>query len=146
MTEEAQTPHADQVRRALDIMQQGARMVLDSIPGDASLSSSSFGADVVMDIAEQVRAKDAGYRERNALVVLLASIFPAGVKRTAIEGWSPEWHGCVYIDLPNGQASWHYHDSEAELFAHLPPYDGEWDGHTTEQKYERIRRLAMEDL
>ncbi len=85
---------------------------------------------------------DQAYNERNRLVALLASIFPAGTKRTEIEGWDPEWHGCVYIDLPNGQASWHYHDREAHLFAHLPPYAGEWDGHTTEQKYERIAELT----
>lgn len=70
---------------------------------------------------------DTAYNERNRLVALLASIFPAGIKRTEIEGWDPEWHGCVYIDLPNGQASWHYHDREAHLFSHLPPYAGEWD-------------------
>ena len=82
--------------------------------------------------------KDAAYLERNQLVSLLSKLFPSGIKRTAIEGWSDDWHGCVYIDLPTGQASWHYHDSQAYLFAHLPPYAGEWDGHDTEQKYERI--------
>jgi hypothetical protein len=85
---------------------------------------------------------DTAYNERNRLVALLASIFPSGIKRTEIEGWDPEWHGCVYIDLPNGQASWHYHDREAHLFSHLPPYAGEWDGHTTEEKYERIAKLT----
>lgn len=82
--------------------------------------------------------KDAAYLERNKLVALLASIYPAGIKRTAIDGWSDDWHGCVYIDLPWGQASWHYHDSHAALFEHLPPYNGEWDGHTTEGKYAAI--------
>jgi hypothetical protein len=66
------------------------------------------------------------------------------VKKTAIPGWDEAWHGCIYIDLPTGQASWHFHDSEAHLFAHLPPYDGEWDGHTTEEKYERMARKALE--
>jgi hypothetical protein len=65
-------------------------------------------------------------------------MFPAGKKETAIEGWSEDWHGCVYIDLPTGQASWHYHDSQAHLFDHLPEYQGEWDGHTTGEKYERL--------
>jgi hypothetical protein len=83
-------------------------------------------------------ARDGAYTERNRLVAFLASIHPSGVKKTAIPGWDEAWHGCVYIDLPTGQASWHFHDSEAHLFAHLPPYDGEWDGHTTEEKYERL--------
>ena len=86
--------------------------------------------------------KDGAYRERNMLVALLAACCPSGIKETAIPGWHEEWHGCVYIDLPTGQASWHYHDSQADLFAHLPAYDGEYDGHTTEQKYQRIAELA----
>jgi hypothetical protein len=86
----------------------------------------------------QQSSKDAAYLERNKLVALLAAIFSSGIKRTAIEGWSDNWHGCVYIDFPWGQASWHYHDSQADLFAHLPPYVGDWDGHTTEAKYEAI--------
>jgi hypothetical protein len=85
---------------------------------------------------------NAAYAERNRLVAYLARQFPSGIARTAIEGWEPEWHGCVYIDTPAGQLSWHYHDREAHLFADLPPYAGEWDGHTTEQKYERLRLLT----
>jgi len=83
-------------------------------------------------------AVDSVYLERNKLVALLATLFPSGIKRTAIEGWSEDWHGCVYIDFPWGQASWHYHDSQADLFAFLPPYAGVWDGHTTEAKYAAI--------
>ena len=94
-------------------------------------------------IQELEAALDGAYTERNRLVALLASLFPSGTKKTAIPGWDEAWHGCVYIDLPNGQASWHYHDREAHLFAYLPLYQGEWDGHTTEEKYERIARAAL---
>jgi hypothetical protein len=90
---------------------------------------------------ETTDATDAAYHERNQLAALLARIYPSGIKRTAIEGWDPEWHGCVYIDLPTGQVSWHYHEREAHLFASLPEYSGEWDGHTTDEKYRRIARL-----
>lgn len=86
--------------------------------------------------------KDAAYLERNQVVAALAKAFPSGVARTAIEGWSEDWHGCVYIDLPTGQASWHFHDSHAYLFAGLPQYVGRWDGHTTAEKYERLAALA----
>lgn len=92
--------------------------------------------------AEMKRERDGVYEERNMLVALLASLYPSGIARTDIPGWLPEWHGCVYIDLPNGQASWHYHDSQAHLFAHLPAYDKPWDGHTTEQKYDRVWALT----
>lgn len=93
-------------------------------------------------IEEQRAAKDGAYLERNRLVALLAGLFPSGTKRTAIEGWSEDWHGCVYIDFPWGQASWHYHDSQSDLFAHLPSYDGEWDGHSTEEKYRALTLAA----
>lgn len=92
--------------------------------------------------------KDAAYLERNRCVALLARMalvlgWPAGVTRTAIDGWSPDWHGCVYIETPGGQVSWHFHDSHAYLFAGLPEFTGEWDGHDTDAKYERILRQCM---
>lgn len=93
-------------------------------------------------VEELEQGRDAAYSERNQLVALLASMFPAGVAKTAIEGWDEAWHGCVYIDFPWGQASWHYHDSQAEMFHHLPQYLGSWDGHTTDQKYEMIGRAT----
>ena len=84
---------------------------------------------------------DEAYTERNRLVAFLAWLYPSGLKKTAIPGWEPEWHGCVYVDTPAGQMSWHYHDRDAYLFAGLPDYPGVWDGHTTEQKYARLRQL-----
>jgi hypothetical protein len=96
---------------------------------------------------EQRNAKDGAYLERNQCVAGLAALaitfgWKAGTARTAIEGWSEDWHGCVYIDLPTGQVSWHFHDSQAHLFSFLPAYDGKWDGHDTPQKYKRLSALA----
>lgn len=90
------------------------------------------------------RQCDGAYLERNRLVALLASVFPARRTKTAIEGWAPEWHNCVFIELPTGQVSWHFHDREAELFAHVREEPATWDGHTTEEKYERVAKLARE--
>lgn len=81
---------------------------------------------------------DSAYRERNQLVALLSTCFPAGKAKTNIEGWDEAWHGCVYIDFPWGQASWHYHERDGWMFEHLPRYQKQWDGHTTEQKYSAI--------
>lgn len=89
-------------------------------------------------VAAMRSRKDAAYLERNRLVALLCTLFPAVHCRTAIEGWSEDWHGCVYIELPTGQVSWHFHDTHAPLFAHVPEGSAQWDGHTTEQKYERV--------
>jgi hypothetical protein len=104
---------------------------------------AALAAQRAAEAVEQMRVrKDAAYTERNRVVAALAKLFPSGTKQTDIPGWSEDWHGCVYIDLPTGQVSWHYHDSQAPLFADLPPYRGEWDGHTTELKYERLAALA----
>lgn len=86
--------------------------------------------------------RDNAYNERNRLVALLARIYPSGIRKTAIEGWDPCWHGCVFVDTPMGQMSWHYHERDADLFAGLPPYTKDWDGHSTPEKYERLAQLT----
>lgn len=96
------------------------------------------------ELEELRKQKDGAYFERNQVVAALAKCFPSGVAKTAIEGWSEDWHGCVYIDLPTGQVSWHFHDSQAYLFKDLPPYAGKWDGHDTPEKYRRVNALAAQ--
>lgn len=88
------------------------------------------------DLARAI--KDGAYHERNILVAALARLFPSGLRPTAIEGWNPEWHGCVYIDLPSGQISYHFHDREAPLFEGLPPYTKDWDGHDKDAVHQRL--------
>ncbi len=103
-----------------------------------------------MDMAFEIeKLKDevaSVYNERNCLVAALAHLFPAGTNKTVIEGWDKEWHNCVYIDTPAGQMSWHYHDAEHAAFDDLPKYWGEWDGHTTAEKYERLAKLKEMDI
>ncbi len=85
--------------------------------------------------------KDEAYRQRNVLVAALARLFPSGIRKTSIAAWSEDWHGCVYIDLPAGQISYHYHDSQAHLFDGLPPYEKHWDGHDKETVEKRLAAL-----
>lgn len=94
-----------------------------------------------IEMIAQVTTK-AVYTERNRLVAALARLFPSGVARTSIPGWDITWEQCVYVDLPTGQVSWHFHDSEAYLFEGLPPYAKPWDGHSTEEKYNRLAALT----
>lgn len=93
---------------------------------------------------------EAVYLERNQVVAGLAALalrlgYRAGVAQTIIEGWDPEWHGAVYIDLPTGQVSWHFHRDHAWLYSFLPPYPGQWDGHNTAEKYRRVLALPAEN-
>ena len=90
------------------------------------------------------------YNERNRVVAALANAmlllgYDVYRTKTEIEGWDPEWYNCVYISLPTGQASWHYHDDEKELFDFIIKRDVEWDGHSTEEKYERLNDFAHEN-
>jgi hypothetical protein len=46
----------------------------------------------------------------------------------------------------SGQMSWHVAQADIELFGHLRIGNAEWDGHTTEQKYERLAELIPHAL
>lgn len=80
------------------------------------------------------------YAERNKVVAALASVFPAYRYRNPED--EPGWF-VVGIDLPTGQATWHFRDDELPLVEHLPETEVSWDGHTTAEKYERLRDLPM---
>lgn len=95
---------------------------------------------------------DRCYYERNALVAALSKLFPARIwthpEPTAEEAaepsyvpWDPQWKHLVCIDTPQGQVTWHMHDSHMHLFSHLTIAANRWDGHTTVEKYERLAKL-----
>jgi hypothetical protein len=96
-------------------------------------------AEAIGEAKRQREEKNQAYSERNQLVALLARIYPSGIRATDIPGWNPEWQGCVYIDLPDGQISYHYHNSEADMFRSLPAYTKPWDGHNKELVHDRLR-------
>lgn len=90
--------------------------------------------------------RDAAYVERNRVVAGFCALalrlgYAVGRTVTEIEGWEPEWRCCVYVDLPEGQVSWHYHVDDGALFDWLPEYGGAWDGHDTAEKYRRVAAL-----
>ena len=62
-----------------------------------------------------------------ALALAVESGYDAGIR---IDPVDPTWP-VVYIELPTGQVSWH-----------MPEHKLPWDGHTTEDKYARIREFA----
>ncbi|AGB41081.1 hypothetical protein Halha_1132 [Halobacteroides halobius DSM 5150] len=70
------------------------------------------------------------YEARNKAVLRAMSLalekgYEAGIR---MDYTKPEYP-VVYIELPTGQVSWH-----------LPEHRKEWDGHTTEEKYNRIEQ------
>lgn len=89
------------------------------------------------------RSKNAIYLERNRVVAALA--------RAAITlGWKAgktidnTGNVVVIIELPTGQASWHFIEEQCFLLDGLPTIDTHWDGHTTEEKYDNIEQFVMQ--
>jgi hypothetical protein len=86
---------------------------------------------------------DKAYSERNKLVCALSKLWPSHLAKhppTDIS-WDPNWTYIVIIESPVGQLSWHIMDRELPMFSHLEHGYNNWDGHTTEQKYERLADL-----
>lgn len=84
------------------------------------------------------------YTERAHLTALLAAQYPSVIVEGA-DPAAPDWP-VLYVNLPTGQASWHVSPADLTIFAHVSrvtaPEGPVWDGHTNDQKYERISRLA----
>jgi len=96
--------------------------------------------------AQELRAAlDAAYHERNQLVAFLTTCYGAHLMRhPETDPWDEDWRWIVCVHTPQGQMTWHIHDSELGLFDHLPSSQtqNDWDGHTTEQKYLRLQALV----
>jgi hypothetical protein len=107
-------------------------------------------ADAQVDVAALRAQKDGAYRERDQVVALLARValalgWRAGLRRHEPDPdptWDEDWKNVVAIDLPTGQVTWHFHDSERPLFHSLPAYPAPWDGHDTAEKYRRVNEAA----
>jgi hypothetical protein len=79
---------------------------------------------------------DSLYSERAHLVALLMKDYKGSYKEDPEEeGWM-----IVYADIPTGQVSWHIAPADRHLFENLRfAPDIEWDWHTTDAKYARVR-------
>lgn len=89
----------------------------------------------------QATELEAVYAERNAVVLAFAHM-------AELQGWEvgkildpeePEWP-VLMIDTPAGQVSWHF--KAEDMPETMPDYPGVWDGHSTPEKYARLRDLV----
>ena len=83
------------------------------------------------------------YRERAHLLALLAMDVPAlGFTPTdAKDGFSRG----LALQIGGRWLTWHIADEDLDLFDHVPFSETfEWDGHTTDEKYEVIRNLLKD--
>ena len=111
--------------------------------------SQSLPDDLLMAEVERLRQevlrlraeKNAAFAERNMLVAALSKVFPAGLDHHEDDGRTLFLRDVAYIDLPTGQVSWHLLPSQLPWFDHLSKYEGQWDGHDSAQKYQRLADL-----
>jgi hypothetical protein len=136
--------HADLQAQITDYLAKGGLWNPEAMEHD-KVRDLLRGCRAAMEKVESLEsAKDAAYAERNKLVCALSKLFPSSLERhpDSDTTWEDDWRWIVFIDLPTGQATWHIHDSELAMFAHLPRNTGRtWDGHTTPEKYERLAGL-----
>lgn len=97
---------------------------------------------------EQRKWKETAYTERAKLVALLTRLFPAYIAQhdSNDASWDREWLTIVFVQLPTGQASWHIHLNDIPLFDHLKDGENNWDGHKTEEKYQRVLAVRADML
>ncbi|MFK0106401.1 hypothetical protein [Streptomyces sp. NPDC091217] len=91
--------------------------------------------------ADHAAALDAAFRERNHLTAWLAVLHPSVLAPAPDAGEG--WHR-LFLRAGGWQFSWPVHPADLALFDHVkrvPVGDSRarWDGHTTDQKYLRIR-------
>lgn len=119
------------------------------------------------DMQKIIKQKDKAYWERNQLVAALSKTLPSYLAKhpDTDKDWDDDWRTIVVVNLPSGlsadyigtaddvrdrgyedniQMSWHVHDTDLPMFDHLFYQEGpwSWDGHTTEEKYRRLRTLV----
>ena len=78
-----------------------------------------------------IEMNDQNYEMRNKLVMTAVAMavwlgLDAGFR---VDPTEPEWP-VAFIQLPTGQVSWH-----------LPQFQMAWDGHSTEEKYQRVNEF-----
>ncbi len=107
-------------------------------------AAGARGGEPQQEIEDMRARKDAAYEERNRVVAALSKLWPSHLAHHPDDdaGWERDWMTIVCIHSPMGQLTWHVHDSQVGLFAHLQQGENHWDGHSTEQKYNRLAALA----
>lgn len=98
--------------------------------------------------ADMLKQRDGAYSERNKLVRHLSVIYPSHLCRHPDddETWDDDWRWIVCVHGPTGQMTWHIHVSEVGMFNHLRKKKNHWDGHTTEEKYQRLSEIGKVEI
>ncbi|MFF9279551.1 hypothetical protein [Streptomyces griseosporeus] len=127
------------------MIEEGAAPADGDVPVPEALGYYAMGQTLARERAEAER--DGAYRERTRLLVLIAQgLAEQAVVAPAADVDEPGWQ-ILYLTLHGRQCSWHISPRDADLVAaleHVAADDprAQWDGHTTDEKYAWIDRLA----
>ncbi|MFC9847766.1 hypothetical protein ACFWFF_01450 [Streptomyces sp. NPDC060223] len=109
-------------------------------------------ADVREAMLRAEAERDGAYRERAQLLAWLATLHgPNAVLAPALDiDDENRWH-LLFLTVAGRQMSWHIAPRDLELLTHVERVDvadprAQWDGHTTEEKYQRIRTLPWGEM
>lgn len=103
--------------------------------------------EIIELVRNLAKGKNSAYYERNQLVSFLSRLYPSHLARhpESDTKWEDAWRWIICIHSPKGQLTWHIHETEKKFFSHLKEKPGHWDGHTTPQKYARLRRINLKN-
>lgn len=78
---------------------------------------------------------DKAYSERAIVIKLLVVLasrlnYDYGWGIDDNEDWDLEWRKVMYVQLPEGQYSWHIAPADQSLFSEIKDFSGKWDGTT----------------
>lgn len=115
----------------------------------AEAQAFAWRKELVETTVQLQAEKNDAYLDRS-LVLALATQFMLDADMGNPRMWldpdqDAEWRFVVAADLPDaGQVTWHVHvDQAEELFRHLLMVNNEWDGHTTQDRRERLVRSIV---
>ncbi|MFJ3021455.1 hypothetical protein ACIPH4_10955 [Streptomyces tendae] len=99
-----------------------------------------------------VEERDDAYRERAQLLAWIATLFrPHAVLAPSLDVDDEDGWWLLFLTIAGRQMSWHISPRDIDLFQHVQRVDSadlraQWDGHTTEEKYERIRTMPWGEM
>lgn len=109
-------------------------------------------ADVRTAMLRAEEERDGAYRERTHLLAWLATLHaPHAVLAPALDIDDEDgWH-LLFLNVAGRQLSWHISPRDMDLLKHVERVDvgdprAQWDGHTTAEKYQRIRTLPWGEM
>lgn len=119
------------------------------LSANAEAKLKSLEQDMHRLEAENARLRkiaDSGYVERDACIGLLARMaVRLGLKTGTAEIQSPAGtERRVIVDLPSGQVSWDYLDTEAHLFESLPQYGDPVETLAVQDTYARVMNPQLD--